>query len=155
MPTIPQSKLTRPPPSFTYAANNNNNEVLNKCSQNTASMILKEDQRSWLKIECARGRNPRQCYEGLQEACSEHTSYSSKMSQNIQRRTIKCDRPWKRKCWQIGMPRFVNWPTMQDWRLQLCLISWRSGWERRKSPQDGFHMHDNARAHAEELWLIC
>ena len=34
-------------------------------------MILKEDQRSCLKIECARGRNARQCYEGLQEACGE------------------------------------------------------------------------------------
>ena len=35
-------------------------------------MILKEDQRIWLKIECARGRNATQCYDGLQEACGEH-----------------------------------------------------------------------------------
>ena len=35
-------------------------------------MISKEDQRSWLKIECARGRNARQCYERLQESCGEH-----------------------------------------------------------------------------------
>ena len=34
-------------------------------------MILKEDQRSCLKIECARCHNARQCYEGLQEACGE------------------------------------------------------------------------------------
>ena len=64
MPTLPQSKWTR--------CNYNNNAVLKKHSQNTAAVISKEDQRSWLKIECARGRNARQCYEGLQEACSEH-----------------------------------------------------------------------------------
>ena len=39
--------------------------------QNTATMILEEDQRSWFKIECARVRNARQYYEGLQEACGE------------------------------------------------------------------------------------
>ena len=49
----------------------NNNAVLNKRLRNTAAMISKEDQRNWLEIECARGRNARQCYEGLQEACGE------------------------------------------------------------------------------------
>ena len=34
-------------------------------------MISKEDKRSWLKIECARGRNARQGYKDLQEACGE------------------------------------------------------------------------------------
>ena len=34
-------------------------------------MISKQDQKSWLKVECARGRNARQCYEGLQEACGD------------------------------------------------------------------------------------
>ena len=63
MPTLPQSKLTRPLP-FIPA-------VLNKCSQNTAAMISKEDQRSLMKIECTRGCNPRQCYNRLQEACRE------------------------------------------------------------------------------------
>ena len=53
-------------------SDNNNNAVLNKRSQNTAAMISKEDQSSWLKIECARGRNARQYYEGLQKACSEY-----------------------------------------------------------------------------------
>ena len=38
------------------------------------------------------------------------------------------------------MPRFVNWSMMQDWRLWLCLTSWKSGWECRKSPQDWFNM---------------
>ena len=51
--------------------NNNNNAVLNKRLWITAAMILKEDQRSWLKIKCTRGRNARQCYEGLLEACGE------------------------------------------------------------------------------------
>ncbi|KAJ4437310.1 hypothetical protein ANN_17448 [Periplaneta americana] len=32
-------------------------------------MFSKEDQRSWLKIQCARGRTARQCHQGLQEAC--------------------------------------------------------------------------------------
>ena len=43
--------------------------VLNKRSRNTGALISKEDRRSWLKIECARGRKARECYEGLQEAC--------------------------------------------------------------------------------------
>ena len=52
-------------------SDNNNNAVLNKHSRYTAAVILKEDQRSWFKIECARVRNARQYYEGLQEACGE------------------------------------------------------------------------------------
>ena len=35
------------------------------------TMILKQDQKSWLKIECATGHNARQCYKGLREACGE------------------------------------------------------------------------------------
>ena len=70
MPTLPQSKLTCPPP-FIPTCSDNNNAVLNKRLQNTAVMISKEGQRSWLKIECAGGLNARQCYKGLQEACSE------------------------------------------------------------------------------------
>ncbi|PSN36131.1 hypothetical protein C0J52_27686, partial [Blattella germanica] len=35
-------------------------------------MFTKQDQRSWLKIECARGRNARQCYEILQDVCGEN-----------------------------------------------------------------------------------
>ncbi|PNF42435.1 hypothetical protein B7P43_G09589 [Cryptotermes secundus] len=34
-------------------------------------MFLKQEQRSWIKIECARGRTARQCHQGLQEACGE------------------------------------------------------------------------------------
>ena len=34
-------------------------------------MISKQDQKSWLKIECTWGHNARQCYEGLGEACGE------------------------------------------------------------------------------------
>ncbi|PNF33091.1 Dynein heavy chain 10, axonemal [Cryptotermes secundus] len=34
-------------------------------------LISVEDQRSWIKIECARGRTARQCHQGLQEACGE------------------------------------------------------------------------------------
>ena len=34
-------------------------------------MISKQDQKFWWKIECARGLNTRQCYEGLREACDE------------------------------------------------------------------------------------
>ena len=60
------------PSSIPMCSDNNNNAVLNKHSRITAAMISKEDQRSWLKIECARGLNARQCYEGLQEACGEH-----------------------------------------------------------------------------------
>ena len=36
-----------------------------------ATMISKQGQKNWLKIECARGCNARQCYEGLQEAWGE------------------------------------------------------------------------------------
>ncbi|PSN57987.1 hypothetical protein C0J52_08116 [Blattella germanica] len=36
------------------------------------AMFTKQDQRSWLKIECARGRNARQCYEILQDVCGEN-----------------------------------------------------------------------------------
>ena len=38
-------------------------------------------------------------------------------------------RPWMHKCWRIVKPRFVNWSTVQDWRLRLCWTSWRSGWK--------------------------
>ncbi|PNF17990.1 hypothetical protein B7P43_G17351 [Cryptotermes secundus] len=34
-------------------------------------MFSKQEQRSWIKIECARGRTARQCCQGLQEACGE------------------------------------------------------------------------------------
>jgi len=34
-------------------------------------MFSKQEQRSWIKIECARGRTARQCHQGLQEACGE------------------------------------------------------------------------------------
>ena len=27
------------------------------------------------------------------------------------------------------MPRFMNYPTMKDWHLRLCLTSWRNSWE--------------------------
>ena len=61
-----RGRLDAPPPTFipVCSNNNNNNAVLNKCSWNTAAMILKEDQKSCLKIECARGHNARQCYKG-------------------------------------------------------------------------------------------
>ncbi|PNF41575.1 hypothetical protein B7P43_G12101 [Cryptotermes secundus] len=32
-------------------------------------MFSKQEQRSWIKIECAGGRKARQCHQGLQEAC--------------------------------------------------------------------------------------
>ncbi|PNF42584.1 hypothetical protein B7P43_G04699, partial [Cryptotermes secundus] len=35
------------------------------------TMLSKQEQRSWIKIECARGRTARQCHRGLQEACGE------------------------------------------------------------------------------------
>jgi len=34
-------------------------------------MFSKREQRSWIKIECARGRTARQCHQGLQEACGQ------------------------------------------------------------------------------------
>ena len=34
-------------------------------------MFSKQEQRSWIKIECARGRIARHCHQGLQEACGE------------------------------------------------------------------------------------
>ena len=34
-------------------------------------MFSKQEQGSWIKIECARGRKARQCHQGLQEACGE------------------------------------------------------------------------------------
>jgi len=34
-------------------------------------MYSKQEQRSWIKIECARGRTAQQCHQGLQEACWE------------------------------------------------------------------------------------
>ena len=73
MPTLTQSKWTRHSPFIPVCSNNNNNNaVLNKHLGNAPAMISKEDQRSWLKIECARGHNSRECYKGLQEACGEH-----------------------------------------------------------------------------------
>ncbi|KAG8238244.1 hypothetical protein J437_LFUL018307 [Ladona fulva] len=34
-------------------------------------MFSKQEQQSWIKIECARGHTARQCHQGLQEACGE------------------------------------------------------------------------------------
>ena len=34
-------------------------------------MFSKQEQRSWIKIECARGHTARQCHQGLQEDCGE------------------------------------------------------------------------------------
>ena len=34
-------------------------------------MFSKQKKRSWIKIECARGRTARQFHQGLQEACGE------------------------------------------------------------------------------------
>jgi len=34
-------------------------------------MFSKQEQRNWIKIECARGRTARQCHQGLQEACGQ------------------------------------------------------------------------------------
>ena len=34
-------------------------------------MFTKEDQRSWIKIEVARGRSAQTCFQGLQEACGD------------------------------------------------------------------------------------
>ncbi|PNF44127.1 hypothetical protein B7P43_G03184 [Cryptotermes secundus] len=34
-------------------------------------MFSKQKQRSWIKIECTRGRTARQCHQGLQQACGE------------------------------------------------------------------------------------
>ena len=34
-------------------------------------MFSKQEQRSWIETECARGRTARQCHQGLQEACGE------------------------------------------------------------------------------------
>ncbi|PNF14876.1 hypothetical protein B7P43_G05136 [Cryptotermes secundus] len=34
-------------------------------------MFTKQEQRSWLKIEVARGRSARNCYQGLREACGD------------------------------------------------------------------------------------
>ncbi|PNF13900.1 hypothetical protein B7P43_G10655 [Cryptotermes secundus] len=35
-------------------------------------MFSKQEQRSWIKLEYARGRTARQCHQGLQEACGEY-----------------------------------------------------------------------------------
>ena len=34
-------------------------------------MFSKQEQRIWIKIECARSRTARQCHQGLQEACGQ------------------------------------------------------------------------------------
>jgi len=34
-------------------------------------MFSKQEQWSWIKIECARGHTARQCHQDLQEACGE------------------------------------------------------------------------------------
>ncbi|GBN40553.1 hypothetical protein AVEN_189821-1 [Araneus ventricosus] len=34
-------------------------------------MFSKQEQRSWIKIDCARGRTARQCHQSPQEACGE------------------------------------------------------------------------------------
>ncbi|PNF19277.1 hypothetical protein B7P43_G07503 [Cryptotermes secundus] len=34
-------------------------------------MFLKQEQWSWIKIECTRGCTARHCHQGLQEACGE------------------------------------------------------------------------------------
>ena len=63
--------MNLPSPFIPMCSDNNNNAVMYKHLWNTAAMIFKEAQRSWLKIECARGCNARQCYKGLLEACGE------------------------------------------------------------------------------------
>ena len=32
-------------------------------------MLSTQEQRAWIKIQCARGRTAKQCHRGLQEAC--------------------------------------------------------------------------------------
>ena len=34
-------------------------------------MFTKQEQRSWIKIEVARGRSAQNCYQGLREACGD------------------------------------------------------------------------------------
>ena len=34
-------------------------------------MFTKQEQRTWLKIQCSRGHTARQCHEGLVEACGD------------------------------------------------------------------------------------
>ena len=38
-------------------------------SRKTVAMFSKQDQRTWIKIQCARGRTAKQCLRVLQEAC--------------------------------------------------------------------------------------
>ena len=88
MTTLPQSKWTCPLFFIPMCSDNKSNEVMNKRLWNTATMISKEDQRSWLKIEFAWGHNVRQCYEELQKlrwTCIT-LPYNSKVGQSIQKK---------------------------------------------------------------------
>ena len=38
-------------------------------SRKTVAMFSKQGQRTWIKIQCARGRTAKQCRRGLKEAC--------------------------------------------------------------------------------------
>ena len=38
-------------------------------SRKAVAMFSKKEQRTWIKIVCARGRTAKQCHRGLQEAC--------------------------------------------------------------------------------------
>ena len=43
--------------------------VGSQCSRKTVAMFSKQEHRTWIKIQCARGRTAKQCHRGLQEAC--------------------------------------------------------------------------------------
>jgi hypothetical protein len=40
-------------------------------------MLTKQEQRSWVKTEVARGRSAQNCYQGLREACGHHQHRSA------------------------------------------------------------------------------
>ena len=44
-------------------------------------MFKKEDQRSWIKIEVARGHSAQTCFQGLREACG--ISHSGTMGEIV------------------------------------------------------------------------
>ena len=50
-------------------SDNKNRAVVSERSRSAVAMFTKQEQRSWLKLECARGHTARQCHHGLQQAC--------------------------------------------------------------------------------------
>ncbi|PSN38998.1 hypothetical protein C0J52_14026 [Blattella germanica] len=67
-PSLTAHELALPPPR-PFTAATVRLSLVGKRSRDSVAMFSKREQRTWLKIECARGRTASECHQGLQEAC--------------------------------------------------------------------------------------